>query len=115
MKIGRNLEIRHSWLLFGPWACFALGFAMNATVVALNHGQMPVQYPAGSQLGLSGAINGDNLHTAMTSATHLKFLADWILINGLGIASPGDFLEWAHDVFATPCLAAWVALQCVKG
>jgi hypothetical protein len=36
------MKIPYASLLLGPTALFALGFAMNAVVMAANHGQMPV-------------------------------------------------------------------------
>lgn len=80
---------------------------MNALVMAFNQGQMPVLLPGGD----SSILDPDDLiHCAMTSATHLKFLADWIVINGRGIASPGDFCEWAYELTFLPTLITWIAL-----
>jgi hypothetical protein len=98
-------------LLSGPTILFGVGFLMNAIAVGVNHGQMPVQYPGGSMAGFSSVDSGDVVHCAMTAATHLKVICDWILINGVGIASPGDCLEWAFDATVMPCLYAWAALM----
>jgi len=84
---------------------FALGFILNAVVMAANHSQMPVQMPGGMVLD-----SEDIVHCTMTSATHLKFLADWIVINGQGIASPGDFFIWAGEYLQIPLFWAWLAL-----
>lgn len=99
------MKIPHKWLLLGPVAMFALGFAMNAVVMAANHGQMPVLIPGNN---CSLIEPEDFIHTCMTAGTHLKFLADWIVINHFGVASPGDFLEWACDQTFWPALFAWV-------
>ena len=94
-------------LLVGPFLLFGLGFLMNAVVMAANGGQMPVLWPGGCS---PKAFKGDIIHTCMTDATHLKFLADWIVINGLGVASPGDFLEWSFNAISMPAVYMWFAL-----
>ena len=100
-------------LLVVPTLAFGVGFAMNALVMAVNGGTMPVLFPE----TLQGAItnnwlveHGDVVHSVMTSATHLKILADWVVINHFGIASPGDFLEWFSDATQTPAFLVWAAL-----
>jgi hypothetical protein len=98
-------KIPYWQLLLGPSLAFGLGFLSNALVMAANHGSMPVLLPAGLQLDPD-----DWIHSVMTSATHLKFLADWIVIRGFGIASPGDFGEWLYEVTFIPALAAWLGL-----
>ena len=102
-----KLRIPYAALLLGPSLLFAIGFALNAFVMAANHGQMPVLWPGG---GCIIDPDKDLLHSCMTAGTHLKFLADWIVIRGLGIASPGDFGEWACDAALWPAITAWVAL-----
>lgn len=81
-----------------------LGFALNFIVMGVNQGQMPVLWPS------SVPWDSDGIHSVMTSASHLKFLADWLVIRGLGIASIGDLLEWTYGLTVIPALAAWVAL-----
>lgn len=100
------MKIRYSWLLLGPYLLFALGFAMNALVMAVNGGQMPVQFPGGYPTDRPE----DFIHVAMTVHTHLKFLADWVVIRNFGVASPGDFLEFQLDVTQGPSLFMWIAL-----
>jgi Family of unknown function (DUF5317) len=100
-------RIPHWPLLLGPAALFALGFVLNAFVMGINGGQMPVLIPGG---GCPINPDADFLHSCMTASTHLKILADWIVIKGIGIASPGDFGEWACDAAFWPALTAWVAL-----
>jgi Family of unknown function (DUF5317) len=108
------MKIPFWYLLFGPILLFALGFTMNATVMAANHGQMPVLFPGGctadvqERLGLEQAIEGMSVHSCMTKETRLKFLADWIVIRHLGVASPGDLLEWASDSTTTIGLILWI-------
>lgn len=102
----RLSKIPYLSLLIGPTLLFGIGFALNAIVMAVNGGPMPVHF--------TGCMNmldpQDMLHSCMTSATHLKILADWIVIKGLGIASPGDLLEWASDITTMPGLIAWVTM-----
>lgn len=99
------MRIPYWQLLISPASLFALGFLLNAVVVALNGGQMPVLFPGGC-----GNMSADDIHGCMTHTTHLKFLADWILLRGIGIASPGDFLEWAGQMTFMPALVAWIVL-----
>jgi hypothetical protein len=96
--------------LLGPSLLFAVGFALNAVVMAANHGQMPVLIPGGIADGCPINPDKDFLHSCMTQATHLKFLTDWMVIKGLGIASPGDLGLWGGDAAFWPALTAWVAL-----
>jgi len=97
------MKIPYSYLLLGPTAMFALGFLSNAVVIAANQGSMPVLVPGGCTPGMISEI-----HSCMVHSTHLKFLADWILVRGLGIASPGDFLEWGAYASFWPALTTWV-------
>jgi hypothetical protein len=97
-------------LLIGPWLALGLGFLSNALVMAANGGQMPVLMPP----GFGGIPADDWIHCVMTAQTHLKFLADWIVIRDMGIASPGDFLEWAYELSVTPLFVAWGALTLKK-
>lgn len=99
------MKIPYASLLLGPLALFAIGFTMNALVMAANHGQMPVLVPGGCG---PDTMEGDVIHSCMVAGTHLKFLADWIVIRHLGVASPGDFLEWACDGAFWPSLVMWV-------
>lgn len=94
-------------LIVGPALSFGFGFLLNALVMAANHAQMPVLMPGGD-CSLIG--EGDFIHSCMSAGTHLKFLADWIVINHMGIASPGDFLEWLSDATMVPGLFAWIVL-----
>lgn len=98
-------NIPYKALLLGPTLLFGLGFLLNAIVMGLNYGQMPVLVS-----GCTSEMFNDSVHACMTSSTHLKIISDWIVINGLGIASPGDFLEWFWDIAFWPCLVAWFAL-----
>lgn len=93
-------KIPYWYLAATPYILLAIGFTMNAIVMAFNGGQMPV---------LGGMIDPDDtIHSVMTHATHLKFLADWVVINHVGTASPGDFLEWAYSYTAIPGLVSWI-------
>jgi len=46
----------------------------------------------------------------MAHADHLKFLADWLVIRGLGIASIGDVFEWAYQATQFPAMIIWLTL-----
>lgn len=100
-----KLKIPYWYLLLGPTIAHGVGFGLNALVMAVNHAQMPVLMPGGDV----SLLNPDDLlHCAMTAQTHLKFLADWIVIKDSGIASPGDFLLWFYELTFMPSLVAWV-------
>lgn len=101
-----GIKVPYAPLLVGPWLALGLGFLSNAIVMAFNGAQMPVLLPGGMNI----IPDDDLVHCAMTHATHLKFLADWIVINGLGIASPGDFLLWTWELTSLPALIAWITL-----
>lgn len=96
-------------LLTVPALMFGFGFLLNALVMAANQGQMPVLIPGGIAAGCPIDPDKDFLHSCMTQATHLKFLADWVVIKGIGIASPGDFSEWACEAAFWPSIVAFVA------
>lgn len=100
------LKVPYWPLLVGPFLSYGFGFALNALVMALNHSSMPVHMPVGLEVDPE-----DWIHSAMTTATHLKFLADWIVIRGSGIASPGDFLIWAGDWAHIPAFFVWLTLM----
>jgi hypothetical protein len=102
-----RIRIPYFYLLTFPAFMFGFGFILNAIVIALNHGQMPVQWPGGCDPDTMG---DDIIHSCMASATHLKFLADWIFIRGVGVASPGDLLLWAGRFTFMPSVYAWLAL-----
>lgn len=90
-----------------PAACFCFGFALNAVVMAANNGTMPVLMSGGH----CELIDSDDIiHSCWSAGVHLKFLADWIVIRGLGIASPGDFFEWFAGIAVGPALIAWATL-----
>ena len=82
---------------------------MNALVMAVNGGQMPVLWP-----GKCTAEVMDEappvLHSCMTHATHLKFLADWIVRHN-GVWSPGDFFLVQYDYSFIPALMVWATIM----
>ena len=101
------MKIPYAYLLVGPTLLYALGFFLNVIVLSVNNGQMPVLVPGGCDPQLFGQ---DMLHKCMTNASHLKVLADWIVIKegfGVKVASPGDFLMWAYDFIFAPALILW--------
>ena len=97
------------WLI-APYVLYYLGFAMNVLVISVNHGTMPVAIPAHMQGAIdvataSGIINGgliDQVHKVMVNGDHLKWLADWIQLDQIGTASPGDCFLWVGDVLKIP-------------
>jgi hypothetical protein len=89
-------------LIFGPALMFAFGFILNAIVMSANGGQMPVLMPGGCPV--DGMDEVFPIHVCMTATSHLKFLADWIVINHFGIASPGDFFLWGGESAFWPAL-----------
>jgi hypothetical protein len=96
------------WYLLGiPLACYALGVAMNFVVIAHNNGQMPVLYPGGCIINV---FQEDPIHVCMNTSSHWKFLADWIVINNLGVASPGDLLIWVYKYWGYSSFVAWFTL-----
>lgn len=91
-------------------AVWAFGYVLNALVMACNHGQMPVLAPGWNCSLLN--LEDDPLHSCMNAHTHLKFLADWIVMAEggeiKGIASPGDFFEWFGELTFYPALVTWI-------
>lgn len=102
------MRIPYWQFLIGPTALYYLGAFFNLGVMALNHGQMPVQMPLGTDAGMDMDIR----HSIMTAATHLKFFCDWLQL-GDGIASPGDLLIWFGEATQTIGFAIWGTL-CIK-
>lgn len=94
-------------LLAIPLAMYAIGSLANFAVMAHNGGQMPVLYPGGCG---GDAFADDPIHVCMTVSTHWKFLADWIVINHFGVASPGDLLLWGSNLIGYPAAIAWLTL-----
>lgn len=95
------------FLIF-PFLLKVFGAAMNVIVMARNGNQMPVFMPGGCdprQMALE-----DSVHVCMTPLTHWKFMADWIHINGLGIASIGDLFIWSSDYLSLYCVIVWAVL-----
>jgi len=96
-------------LLLGPTSFYGLGALMNFLALAANGGQMPVLFPGGCAEGLGG----DVIHTCMTSSSHFKFISDWIVVNHLGVFSPGDLLLMLWDTAFWPALFAWIILTVI--
>lgn len=94
-------------LLVVPICLYYLGALLNVSVMAINHGQMPVQIAASL---ITADFSLDDSHSVMTAASHLKFLCDWINL-GVGIASPGDMLIWLSQYIMQPCAVVWAALM----
>ena len=103
------MKIPRWTLVTVPALAFGIGFAMNAIVMAVNGGQMPVLVPGCTPDLIDEAAPA--IHSCMEQTARLSFLADWIFIRHIrAVASPGDFLEWFAQVTAAPCLIAWCAL-----
>lgn len=98
------MKIPYAGLLLGPITLFAIGFTLNALVMAANHAQMPVLMLGGNCSLIEAE---DIIHSCMTASTRLKFLADWIVIRHSGIWSIGDFFELACEVTLWPSLILW--------
>jgi uncharacterized protein DUF5317 len=98
-------KLPYWYLLVVPFLSPFLGVAINALVMAANHSQMPVNMPPGMEIDPS-----DWVHTAMTAQTHLKFLCDWIVLRGVGIASPADLLIWLGEYTQVPAFFVWLTL-----
>lgn len=109
-------QIPYRLFLFGPLLLMAIGFTSNAVVIAANGGTMPVLESGCTNDEFAGEIDreGMQVHSCMTKATRLKFLADWILIRHLGIASPGDFFEWAFELTYQPAWLIWCVLMIIR-
>ena len=102
-----KIEIPRLYLLAIPLMMYGIGALANFAVMAHNGGQMPVLFPGGC---MPDQFADDPIHSCMTAATHWKFLADWIVINHLGVASPGDLLLWGSDLIQYPAAVAWLTL-----
>lgn len=95
-------------ILLGPTLSYALGAASNIVTIAFNKGQMPVLWPGGCSDMTPDADM--QIHVCMTTASHLKPLADWIVVSGLGVLSPGDLLIFGALYSFVPALLIWIAL-----
>ena len=103
-----KLKLPYWYFLLAPTFIYYLGGALNLIAMGVNHGQMPVLMPSDVAMAMGGFDDG---HSLMTSASHLKFFCDWLHLNGIGVASPGDLLIWLGDAFSTPCFAIWAVLM----
>jgi hypothetical protein len=105
----RLSSLPYAAVLAVPTILLVSGYTLNAIVMGVNGGQMPVQWPGGCS-----PIVDDGIHICMTYATHLKVLADWITMHdnyrGIAVASPGDFLMFGYYYTRWPALIAWLAL-----
>lgn len=99
-------KIPYFWLLAAPYLAFAVGFILNGIVVFANHHQMPV-YPVGGDCSFLDA--DDLVHSCMTTHTHLKFLADWI-VSGEGVSSIGDAFMDAFRATQIYVFLVWIVL-----
>ena len=111
MRIGKHIRIYNAWLVALPLLAWALGYTLNAIVMGVNHGRMPVLISGCDQSVFSPQ---DFIHTCMIPTTHLKFLADWIVVDQSKIASLGDFLEWGSEFVWQFCAGAWLMGQCIS-
>jgi Family of unknown function (DUF5317) len=104
--------IPNKGLLLVPQAMYWLGAFLNQLVLAANNGQMPVLFPGGCPAELQEALEG-SIHTCMTSASHLKILADWINVH-IYIMSIGDVLLGLGDLFTGPLFWCWLTLALLE-
>lgn len=73
----------------------AFGMVLNALVVIVNGGVMPVSLEAAEIARGCRCILGPNTHVAMTDATPLALLGDVVPFAPTGtVYSPGDLLTW---------------------
>src|SRR5580765_5181295 len=89
-------------LLLGPQLIFWSGALLNQIAMVTNDGLMPVLWNS------QNPWSPDDTHSVMTSATHLKFICDWINLHSV-ILSPGDVLLSLGDLAIGPCFWAWIA------
>lgn len=111
------MRIPYLWLPVLPYAIWGIGALLNVLVVSVNGGMMPVVVPnyqwieqATSGAPLLPGMIIDVKHVVMQHSDHLKFLADWIQIPGLGTASIGDGFLAVGDAIQSYCIGAWLAL-----
>jgi hypothetical protein len=101
------------YLLVLPSALWIAGYFLNATVVAANHGQMPVEGPVECVFHAAETRN-DYIHVCMDKDSKLKWLADWIYSPpDKGMASPGDYFMFVYEYTALPCWLIWMVLMVV--
>ena len=100
------MKIPYKAVLLSPYLLVVLGSIMNQVAVSVNGGQMPVLFPL-HNCSLLGP--DDPAHSCMTTATHLKFLCDWIL-GSQSVSSIGDFLLEVGNDIKTPSLIVWLCL-----
>ena len=110
VKSMRKLVLHHRLfllLVILPILLWGLGYTMNVIVMAANHGMMPVA------LYNCGSIDFGKVHSCMTDATHLKWMADWINV-GQGeqvvLASLGDALEYLVESTWIYSVILWMVL-----
>lgn len=103
MKLPR---IPHLLFLAVPMFIFIAGLASNQLVMIANGGQMPVLFPSGTCPDLSE----DAIHTCMTAASHLKFLADIFNMHAY-IESIGDVLLDVGSYLMGPAFFTWCILM----
>jgi hypothetical protein len=90
-------KIPYFTLLFGPTISLYTGLALNKLCIAANGGTMPYLTP-------SCVLDSDHLHVCMTGLSHLKILADWIVLPA-GTFSIGDMLI---DLGTGTAAYAWI-------
>jgi hypothetical protein len=104
------MKIKYWPLLLGPTLLYFFGAFLNVIAISANHGQMPVLTPDCRMLTSMAEERTDFIHTCMTSSTHLKFLCDWIVLNGVGVFSIGDGFLLLGDSLYSYGLIVWAAL-----
>lgn len=111
------------WILLLPYALGFLGAASNQLVFLVNHGKFPVMLnPVDAvvwQPNVEGMLTDynpltqereiDPRHCAMTSATHLNWLAD-IFDFHEGKVSIGDLLIDSRAAILPYCWGIWLGL-----
>jgi hypothetical protein len=111
IRFADTMRIPYLKFLALPSLFYFLGAATNSIVMGVNDGMMPVQWPGGCGQVFDGIK--DQYHTCLTHQTHLKVLADWIVINA-GVASPGDMFIYLGDWLWHPFLYGWIGMVLVR-
>ena len=124
MKVLNFLKrIPHWYLLVGPYISLYFGMALNQLAIVANGNNMPVRFPQSAWETVCSDptylyMQGDVVHTCMTTATHLKFLCDWITIGNPVpeyIMSPGDLFIFLYEMAVPVALYLWIAFMVKEG
>jgi Family of unknown function (DUF5317) len=109
-----QVNFPHLGVLVSPYVLLGLGVFLNVLVITANQGYMPVAPSSiidGMAIGPTHpGLVLDEIHRVMQSSDHLKFLADWIQIPRMSVASPGDLFLWLSDCIRVPSFIVWLTM-----